>query len=279
MVWSRSQCIKDETAIIIGSTMVVAQNLVKILNGCKHRINVVGMISELGILDLLEDTAKCYNCAGVSLLKQEEHHYWSIIFCLARGCIVKCKLVLLQQEVGVSLDCQAVLNDVDNDTAVNLKVELLLVIIIVARIESPHCERCLRNWHSGSERCVVLRDSSLLKVLKSHLLILIEQVCRFLDRAIEIVFNWHFRDDVSHQSFTGQEITMNRLRVSLCQVESVGFGETLSLLNESTISKFRSWIEIAGVRISFPNFCDDGSWWSNRWNCQRVCARINASHL
>ena len=62
------------------------------------------MISKLGILYLLEDAIKSHDGARISLLEQKEHHDWSIVFSLASGCIVKCKLDLVQQEVRISLN-------------------------------------------------------------------------------------------------------------------------------------------------------------------------------
>ena len=103
------------------------------------------MITGLAILEPFEIAVETHNRAWLGLLKNEEHHGWTIEFDLASHRILERKLRLLKHEVLEANWSEAIFDDCCDNLTMDPQVEGLLVVFAQTRIEGSSFETAVRD--------------------------------------------------------------------------------------------------------------------------------------
>ena len=155
------------------------------------------MIAQASLLDLLEHRVKANDRTGVNDVVNQSHHCDSVILDLSIRIHVL-ELGCLEHQVVPSGWREPILDDLHDHSPVDPRVELGLVRRTVGRIEISHSERWIGNRCSSSQRCTVSGDCRTLTMLHLDLLILRQKICRRLDCAVNIPFDWNSPNSVAH---------------------------------------------------------------------------------
>ena len=177
---------------MLWGTTIFTEVLVVPLHDIKHRVGAIKMVSKLGSIKLLEDIIKSYNCARILLHKDKIYHSCSIKFHRANHVVVKRKFVLLEKQVVVSCDPENLLDQVRNNTPVDLLFKKTLFISVVARVKSFHQE--WRRWNriGNGKGHVVLCNGRTLHVFERDPMVLREEISRRFYCAIRVELSWDF---------------------------------------------------------------------------------------